>query len=287
MQMRLWEREKLGKIIQPKMGLQRVKKKSCPSTILKTLWFINQDYESYEQGYDSDGELPQFAEYVEKGEDPDNFSEDAINSLVANLSMEDVLQQPQLQPQLEPRPSTECLMVNQIMEITNAEFKDALELRGKPKSGKKKNVFQQRLIAAINDPVSKSAVQRDECINRLDVTARWVLLQHDPTPIWCSSMTTHWVRRWDRPQIQVQQEVFESRSREPQRIWNTSTIPRSWNRNLLGARRIAINPWAQLRMQETSTFLQERGVVQIAISSRHTSWMRRAIQFNGLMQFFH
>ncbi len=51
--------------------------KNFPSAIPDHCKFYNQNYESYENGYDSDGKLVCFDEYTEMGEDPDMFFEDS------------------------------------------------------------------------------------------------------------------------------------------------------------------------------------------------------------------
>ncbi len=48
-------------------------KNNFPSAIPNCCKFSNQSYESYENGYDSDGELVYFDEYAEMGEDTDIF----------------------------------------------------------------------------------------------------------------------------------------------------------------------------------------------------------------------
>ncbi len=67
--------------------------------------------------------------------------------------------------------------------MNNNEFKAPLELRVKPKFGKNMEVLQQRLILAINAPICSSPVQIHKSMTGLNVTAQWVLLQPNPTPI--------------------------------------------------------------------------------------------------------
>ncbi len=61
------------------------KKNNFPSAVPTRQKFPNQDYESYEKGYDSDGCLITFDEYAKRGENPDDFVEEVL----AELSIKD------------------------------------------------------------------------------------------------------------------------------------------------------------------------------------------------------
>lgn len=161
---------------------QEGKKTDFPSAIPAHLRFPNQDYESYENGYDSDGELVYFDEYAEMGENPDNFIEDALVEGAAEAP-EPAPAAPATITTPSDHPPAVALKREHIMSMLAKELKDELVKRGKSKSAKNKAILQQRLINSMNAPVSKNSVAREAAMRGVDVTAKWFLLEPNPTPI--------------------------------------------------------------------------------------------------------
>ncbi len=164
------------------------KKNDFPLAVPTRQKFPNQDYELYEKGYDSDGCLITFDEYAKRGENPDDFVEEAI----AELSVEDgnasQLAASRAPSALPPPPapslsSNNNLTCKKIISMTSIQWKAELEKRGKPKSAKNKSILQQHLIDAIDASISAAPALQHKSMMGLDVTSKWVLLTPNPTPI--------------------------------------------------------------------------------------------------------
>ena len=145
--------------------------------------FCNQDDALFDQGYDSEGEQLYY-DPVALDEDADDFVEEAIGSTPPQAIATAL-------PPLPPLPSivatTTASPVLDVKKLKVAELKVELRKRGRGVVGNK-DVLIARLVAAIeaNVPVASAAVAaapREPGMGGLDVTARWLLLNHNPTPI--------------------------------------------------------------------------------------------------------
>jgi hypothetical protein len=136
-----------------------------PSTIpMVQNRFFNQNSESNDDGYDSEGGLQQVDDAVEFLEEP----------------LEDTVEGPPPAAQ-----ATEQLTIETMMALKMKELKEELRKRGRSIFGKK-GELQERLKEAIllNVPVATgNEARRHESMSGLDVTARWVLLTPEDAPI--------------------------------------------------------------------------------------------------------
>ena len=136
MPMRPLLRMVVRRTIPPKWHLWMVKKNNFPSAIPNCCKFSNQNYESCENGYDSDGELVYFDDCAKMGEDTDMFFEDAL-CYGATEVMEPA-------PVTKTTPSDACWAVavaftrEQIMSMSVRDLKDKLK-KGEDKVSKKEN----------------------------------------------------------------------------------------------------------------------------------------------------
>ena len=134
--------------------------------------FTNQDESLLEQGYDSEGNLPYF-DPTSLEEDPDTFVEQSIGN-----------GPPPAAPAAATAAPPRTISIEDVDKMKGKEVKAELRKRGQGVSG---NVgpLKERLKEAIrnNIPVQAEAAERHESMTGLDVTARWVLLEPDPTPI--------------------------------------------------------------------------------------------------------
>ncbi len=151
-----------------------------PSAIPKQRNFPNQNYESYELGYDSDGELMEFDDYAEKCEDVDDYDE--VELKAASFSALSIVDKAAALSEVTTVQDVPTLTEEKIKGMNVNQLKAELEKRGKAKSGNK-TVLQERLKTVMDAPVSNTPICRPESMNGLDVTATWVLLNPNPMPI--------------------------------------------------------------------------------------------------------
>jgi len=141
-----------------------------PSTIpMVKNRFFNQNSDLNDDGYDSEGGLPFFA---------DMQDDNAVEFLEEPL--EDTVEGPPPAAQ-----ATEQLSIETMMALKMKELKEELRKRGRSMLGKK-GELQERLREAIllNVPVATgNEARRHESMSGLDVTARWVLLTPEDEPI--------------------------------------------------------------------------------------------------------
>jgi len=145
--------------------------------------FCNQDDALFDQGYDSEGEQLYY-DPVALDEDTDDLVEEAIGSTPPQAIATAL-------PPLPPLPSivatTTASPVLDVKKLKVAELKVELRKQARGVVGNK-DVLIARLVATMeaNVPVALAAVAaapREPGMGGLDVTARWSLLKHDPTPI--------------------------------------------------------------------------------------------------------
>ena len=143
-----------------------------PSTIpMIKKRFFNQNSELNNDGYDSEGGLPFFA---------DNQVDDAVEYFEAPL--EDYDEGPQPAAPSTPAPAavaTEQLTIERMMSLKMKELKEELRKRGRSMVGKK-GVLQDRLREAILliVPVAfGNEARHHESMSGLDVMSQWVLLK--------------------------------------------------------------------------------------------------------------
>jgi hypothetical protein len=131
--------------------------------------FANQDSTLNDEGYDSEGNLPYFAD--EEQDDIEGYEESPIDGSDAAAPA----------PPPPPAPVT----VESMMRLGVNELKAELKKRGRSTGGKKAEM-RARLKEAImnNVPIaSGSEAPRHESMNGLDVTARWELLTRQLYPV--------------------------------------------------------------------------------------------------------
>ncbi len=138
--------------------------------------FTNQDSNMIDNGYDSEGGIP----YIDDALLDDDFDEEPLSSgppppIPAVAAVPEVA---------APEP---MLTVEQARQLkTVAELKEELKKRGQRVSGNKAELLQ-RLIEAIERNLPVGSVdennKRHECMNGLDMTAHWVLLEQNPVPV--------------------------------------------------------------------------------------------------------
>ncbi len=127
----------------------------------------------------------QFDEYAELGEDPDDFVEEELVPTLSNLAIsnDNDASAPPVAHAIPPTPPVAHVLTEELIaQMTVNKLKQELEKRGKPKTGKK-DVLVQRLKASMNAPVSETLLQRHGSMAGLDITAKWCLLDPNPTPI--------------------------------------------------------------------------------------------------------
>ena len=132
--------------------------------------FTNQDEDLNENGYDSDGNLPHFAD--DQYDDMEGYIEDVIVAIDNPPSPVAMLRAP-------------ALTVESVMKLGVKELKEELKKRGRAISGKKSEL-QDRLKEAVrlSVPVAgPSEEPRHESMGGLDMTARWVPLTRIDEPV--------------------------------------------------------------------------------------------------------
>ncbi len=142
---------------------------------------LNHDEALYNEGYDSDGEMPYFDEEADAGEDPDLYIEPSINlkpPLEAAPTLVPVM--------MSGAPPTQKLMPKDVKnKLSVNELKVELMKRG-CKIGGKKGDLQACLLEALknNIPVSTTDEidKRNISINGLAPTAFWNNLTQQPEP---------------------------------------------------------------------------------------------------------
>jgi hypothetical protein len=146
--------------------------------------FVNQDSTLNDEGYDSEGNLPFFAD--EEQDDIEGYEEPPIAGGSDAAA-----------PAPPPPPAAQEVTVESMMRLGVNELKAELKKRGRPTGGKKADM-QARLKEAIinNVPIaSGSEPPRHESMNGLDVTARWELLTRQPSSRARASLRTWSWRR--------------------------------------------------------------------------------------------
>jgi hypothetical protein len=133
--------------------------------------FTNQDPELNDEGYDSEGNLPHFAN-PDIEDDAELYNEECIGGPGGGVEMV-------LSPAAAP-------VAIDVMKLNVVMLRAELKKRGRSTFGNKA-AMQQRLNEAIalNVPVSESAgnINRDESMMGLDVTAKWELLNRCENPM--------------------------------------------------------------------------------------------------------
>ena len=104
----------------------------------------------------------------------------SLFGVIGQVSVVDDVVAPPPPPPLPPPLTEEMVMAG----MKNDNLKAELKRRGQSITDKKADL-KERLISALRRgvAVSEVVVQRDACMNGLDVTARWELLVPNPTPV--------------------------------------------------------------------------------------------------------
>jgi len=134
-------------------------------------WFANQDTTLNDEGYDSEGNLPYFAD--EEQDDIEGYEELPMWGDAAAPA-----------PPPPPAPAV-APTVKSMMCLGVKELKAELQLRGRSTGGGKADL-QARLTEAIenNAPIASGReAPRHENMNGLDVTARWEVLTRNEHPV--------------------------------------------------------------------------------------------------------
>mmetsp|Transcript_14413 Transcript_14413/g.30257 ORF Transcript_14413/g.30257 Transcript_14413/m.30257 type:complete len:556 (-) Transcript_14413:739-2406(-) len=138
----------------------------------------NHNGESFENGYDSDGELPFFNPVADMGEDPSSYNEKAVE---INAPLKDPPNIPQ-----PSHPPSSVLTEEQVEGLKVSELKDELKIRGCKISGSKAEL-KTRLTEAIKNKMSGATAEaiekQNSCLNGLSPTAYWKELKKSSTPI--------------------------------------------------------------------------------------------------------
>jgi hypothetical protein len=138
--------------------------------------YYNQNSKLNDEGYDSKGGLPHFAE--EEEVNPEGYNKAPLNNAVDGL--------PTAAPvTLAPAGEATQLTVMMVMGLNVNKLREELRKRGWLFVGKK-GELQERLKEVVinNVPVaSGKKPRRHECMGGLDVTARWELLTPDAKPV--------------------------------------------------------------------------------------------------------
>jgi hypothetical protein len=132
--------------------------------------FANQDEALNDEGYDSEGDLPYFAD--EDADDIEGYDELAIGVDAPT-------------PPPPPPVAPTVITVESLTRLPVKELKEELKKRGRSTSGKKEEL-RARLKEAIelNVPVaSGNEAPRHESMSGLDVTARWDMLTPNEFPV--------------------------------------------------------------------------------------------------------
>ncbi len=136
--------------------------------------FINQDDDKIDQGYDSEGEFMYYDPNLLSQEMDADYDEAPIQNNNNTL------------PQ-EPAPTSalaSSLTEDAVNKLGVRELKKELQMQGQPVSGKKADLVAWLKTAISKSvPVSDSVVTRHKSMNCLDVTATWVALTIEDTPV--------------------------------------------------------------------------------------------------------
>jgi hypothetical protein len=123
--------------------------------------FTNQNSALNDEGYDSNGNLPHFAD------EPNNNMELYFEQTIEGGSVVEAVEAPAAPKELD------------VMHLTVAQLRDELKKRGRGSQGKKSEL-QDRLKEAIllNVPVAlgEDAFRRHDCMAGLDMMAKWEVL---------------------------------------------------------------------------------------------------------------
>jgi hypothetical protein len=130
--------------------------------------FTNQNSNLNDEGYDSKGNLPHFADK------PNNNMEEYFEQTIEGGSVVEAVEAPAAPKELD------------VMRLTVAQLRDELKRRGRGIQGKKgklqnhlKEGILLNVLVALGD-----AARRHDCMAGLDMTAKWELLTrcYDPVP---------------------------------------------------------------------------------------------------------
>jgi hypothetical protein len=140
--------------------------------------FFNQNSALNDEGYDSEGGLPYFADEEEVDNATQYFEEPLVNSVEGPTSAAAT-------STVAPAGAAAVgLTVEMMMSLKAMELKEELRKRGRPILGKKADL-QARLREAIlqNVPVAVgNEARRHDSMTGLDLTAEWVLLTPEDEP---------------------------------------------------------------------------------------------------------
>ncbi len=141
------------------------------------LWYYNQNTELNDEGYDSKGGLPTFAD-GDEGANSEGYNEEPLN---------DVPRVPMTAPPVTEAPAVEAmqLTMEMVMGLNVNRLKEELRKRGRSFAGKK-GELQERLKEVVINNVPVALGNEPRChksMAGLDVTARWELLTPAAEPV--------------------------------------------------------------------------------------------------------
>ncbi len=139
----------------------------------KATVMVNHDEALYEEGYDSDGQMPYFDKQADAGEDPDLYGKPSINlkPLLPEPSSVEAMEHTNVKQKAPPLLMFEDVRMS---KLSVNELKTELKKRGCKLSGKKTEL-QARLLDALKNNILVSTTEevdkRDSCMNGLAPTA--------------------------------------------------------------------------------------------------------------------